>query len=96
MMTFARQKSVAEDPRGDAAWSRSGELSTLGFSGFQGYHHGGYHCAGKKTSSLSAPRASQNCNDKIENTDDEREERAFVELQAALQQEPRSWPRSRN
>ena len=33
MMTFARQRSVAEEPGGDAAWSRSGELSTLGFSG---------------------------------------------------------------
>ena len=37
MMTFARQRSVAEEPGGEAAWSRSGELSTLGFSG-RDYH----------------------------------------------------------
>ena len=45
-IAFARQRSVAEEPGGDAAWSRSGELNTLGFSD-DDYHdddHYGYHC----------------------------------------------------
>ena len=132
MMTFARQRSVAEEPGGDAAWSRSGELSTLGFSGCDydydwlslviiGYHwslgfsdrdyydvvltviimmmnkrsvphlqHHHYH----HQEHLRIVMNSKD--DQDDKTHGEQEGRACGELQAVLQREPHSLPRSQN
>ena len=41
MATFALHRRVADPPGGEAAWSRDGELITVGLSGEQDQRHHG-------------------------------------------------------